>query len=764
MSSSNVISGIVPDRYINGTTSALSVPLILSATGATALPATYQIEILPYPFTTFSLPNQTATPGAPYSLNLLPYLRSRDTTINASTVPAEAAQWLVFNQQDLSLTGTPPSSPSYGVVNIDLTGARGAATGTTSLRLALAGVATTGAPSGTSAAVPTPTGSTSGNGNSSGGLSQGAKIGLGVGLGLLALLLLLLLLFCCCRRRKRKDDDDGKKDNDGDSFVAGPRSPANDPFRRSQNMDGGPRNILASLWKSPDANMTSPRPTAHSFETNQTYVEKPQRVDGLKGIFGWGGAAVGEKEADKPEYNIHAVATPQLPRRSSSFMANGDVIGISDPIGRPSHDRASSFTQSFGSSGDSRASWESQRSFQWSSAEGGALGSPQGPNRLSAANSIPRPRENFTPRYPRANSPTVLNRLTSGVPVEDSPKFSEFGTGLEEHDGEGFSRESLARDGDDSYPDSFFPSGPSGLNRFGESTDFRSDDEDEGTDHEGPAVVGVAERQSFETRRPSTKRPGPRLRPSKERITSPSVAAANPRSSQALDGDASGAFDDADEQRRRSGVGSRETQGLGYPASAIFFASPNPNNRISQAESDRPPSTIQAVSHQHPMSPPLPSVGSFVRPRITSLGRPPSLARPLSGTPPQVASASPAYSRSKTDSIIPEGRATALANETFSIHPQIHPPPTVSLSAATWSSTPPSTYRAEVIGGGQLPAWLHFDNRELELWGVPAMQHVGETTSIRIVEKMPRDGRNSNPMAYGYVPPQEREVGRVTIE
>jgi axial budding pattern protein 2 len=63
-----------------------------------------------------------------------------------------------------------------------------------------------------------------------------------------------------------------------------------------------------------------------------------------------------------------------------------------------------------------------------------------------------------------------------------------------------------------------------------------------------------------------------------------------------------------------------------------------------------------------------------------------------------------------------------------------------------------------------LPSWLHFDNRELELWGVPATQHLGETTTIRIVEKLPRDGRNSNPMAYGYVPPQEREVGRVTIE
>jgi axial budding pattern protein 2 len=44
------------------------------------------------------------------------------------------------------------------------------------------------------------------------------------------------------------------------------------------------------------------------------------------------------------------------------------------------------------------------------------------------------------------------------------------------------------------------------------------------------------------------------------------------------------------------------------------------------------------------------------------------------------------------------------------------------------------------------------------------LQNSGETTTIRIVEKLPREKRNSNPMAYGYQPPQEREVGRVTIE
>ena len=86
------------------------------------------------------------------------------------------------------------------------------------------------------------------------------------------------------------------------------------------------------------------------------------------------------------------------------------------------------------------------------------------------------------------------------------------------------------------------------------------------------------------------------------------------------------------------------------------------------------------------------------------------------------------------------------------------------MSAATWSSSPPSTYRAEVLGGGSLPAWLHFDARDLELWGVPSLKHAGEVTVLRIIEKLPSGNRRSDPTAFGYEPPQEREVGQVTIE
>jgi axial budding pattern protein 2 len=63
-----------------------------------------------------------------------------------------------------------------------------------------------------------------------------------------------------------------------------------------------------------------------------------------------------------------------------------------------------------------------------------------------------------------------------------------------------------------------------------------------------------------------------------------------------------------------------------------------------------------------------------------------------------------------------------------------------------------------------MPAWLHFDARELELWGVPGLANSGDVTAIRIIETLPRDKRRSDPTQFGYEPPQEREVGKVTIE
>lgn len=244
----------------------------------------------------------------------------------------------------------------------------------------------------------------------------------------------------------------------------------------------------------------------------------------------------------------------------------------------------------------------------------------------------------------------------------------------------------------------------------------------------------------------------------------------------------------------------RETQGLGYPASEIF-GSPGSNagttrgvsymsdsrdsylggDSVNGSNPNRA-STIRAIPvplAPFVLSPPLPQVGSFVR-DVTVPDQPFVIpqSQPAISQHQQMRPTGPGAGQITSD-----GRVIACANETFSMHPTINPPPRIALSAATWSSAPPSTYRAEVMmpdsqgegpawnqtagqksKGRPLPSWLHFDAREMELWGVPALGNAGEVITIRVMELLPRDKRNSDPGRFGYEPQQEREVGRVTVE
>jgi axial budding pattern protein 2 len=114
-----------------------------------------------------------------------------------------------------------------------------------------------------------------------------------------------------------------------------------------------------------------------------------------------------------------------------------------------------------------------------------------------------------------------------------------------------------------------------------------------------------------------------------------------------------------------------------------------------------------------------------------------------------------------------DGKYLAQANQNFNLHPHIHPPPVVSLSSATWSAAPPSTYRAEPdVGAKPLPGWLHFDAKELELWGIPSLTDDGEVFGVRIIErKPPREKRKSYDSSQIMKDETiEREVARVVIE
>ena len=708
--SSRTLVGTTPDIYSAGTLTPLSVPITISSTNASssfALTTWVGLDVLPYLFTNYTLPSATATPSQAFTFNLAPYLRNSSATVNATVSPSDAGSWLMFNPSNLTLSGTPPANPNYNTVNVLFEAAVGSTTATSALKMTLAGVTATGG-SGT-AAVPTSTSTSSTN--SSGGLSAGGKIALGVVFGLIGLIALLALLFICCRRRRRSESDQVEKDDA--SFVAA------EPHSGMPNLFGFTKRPLPDPRSFP-----SPR-SPMSDETLKNPIQ-PTRLDGLKHIFGWS-----EKTQQQP---VHPGATPtSMMRSADSFFGNGEAIGVTD--GTVGH-AASSFTQSAESS---RASWESRRSYNWSSPE------HDDTNRLSAAPSIPRPRPDFTPRYPRTGSPTALARLASERTLA-SPSFSEFNSDEDvraRHVDQSASEGTGSLLGSSSFP------GHTGQ-RFGSSANFRSIEEED-TEGEGPAVVTMAERQSFETSQPRTASTGavgtsPRWQPSRQRIASP-IQGVGERSQRAIAEEGNGMFDDADEARRSMLAPSHASST--YPASAIMFPSPDPSSRPtplsptrtvdSPNTARRRESTIKVVSPpSNVLSPPLPQVGSFKRPRPTS--------------------------REVAHKGADDGRVIACANETFSIHPAISPPPTVSLSAATWSSAPPSTYRAELEGGAPLPAWLHFDARELELWGVPALKNTGDAKVVRILEKMAKDKRNSNPLAFGYQPQQEREVGRVMIE
>ncbi|WWC95562.1 hypothetical protein V866_002427 [Kwoniella sp. B9012] len=795
-SSNDSLVGTVPDQYQNGTFASLSVPVNIRSTNTsnTLYMTTWLgIDILPYFFSTYTLPNSTATLGQSFDFDITSYLLNKTATVNATVVPPEAATWLKFDTKNMSLYGSAPASMDYNRVEVVFEASIGDLVATSKLNVNIPQVTQTSTNTGTAAVPTSSTGSSGGQ-----GISKGAKIAVGVVLGLLLLVtIILILLFCCCRRRKNKKP--ARKDDDNDSFVATSPVTVQDPFRRSNSLDP-PRNLLGEIarfsglnLRSGDASEKNMPLSPASLSTDATMVqEKPTRLDGLKGIFGWNQKE--ELENEKP-----AIISPQIPSDSRSFIGYPDVIGVNDPVNRPSQD-ASSFTQSFISE-SSRASWQSRESFHWSSVDDGegedevaSLGAVGG-NRISTASSIPRPRPNFTPRYPRHQNPSVLARMVDLDDTASHASFSEFHSSQEGHhrdssqsgsnfDSSGFdhSSNSMMASGSifNSQSGSSFPAGPSGLSRFGESGGFKSNDTDDedAFSVEGPAVVAMAERQSFETRRPQRQdsRSHPRLKESRSRHGTgelgmpPSEQSREAIPEEQEHSRVSGVFSDADDVARRStiyapseGNQDENNPGLGYPASAIYFGSQNGEIETEGYTSQRTStmdqnnnrgSTIKVIpnkSGQTPLSPALPQVGSFIRHRRTntgSAGATKAMIRPTS-----------THSNGAND-----GRVTAVANETFSIHPQINPPPTVSLSAATWSSNPPSTYRAEVEGGGNLPTWLHFDSRELELWGVPPLRITGDITTIRIIERLPRDNRRSDPMSFGYEPPQEREVGRVTIE
>lgn len=744
------MSGTTPAEYINASSTSY-VPLNLTATvnGTTASLIDYMpLNIVPSLFSSIALPNATAQPGNMFSFPISNYLKDSNAVrgINASFFGANQnlTSWLNLDTKTYTLSGNVPNTTSLtkrdfrslavGDTHVSVILAALDANNvvsTATLDIEIAGVAATAV----STTLPTATASAPPVANThKSGLSSGAKIGLGVGLGLGALLLALLVGFCCLRRRKQqKKASPPRKSTDGDSFVGMIKSPhaKEDPFgtlprSHSARLDQGEVPTFSSIYLQRPSDVGQ-RPTRIDLEKE---ASQPQRLAAMSGILGLGAQV-------KPEDRQYAL-DPGSPDQ-------GEIIR-QDSLNVPSHG-GSDFTHDFTSS-DSRASWESRgSSFQWSSGEGRMT--PDGNGRpLSGAPSIPRPRPDFAPRYPRHAGSAGMVRLVRPPSDTFSGTFSEFDQSLPtspttpSNPGTSFGSRMQSSTGSLSLsPDSAHRAGngfstqPSGLGRIIDTNRFSSvDEEDEGSQsslHDAPYDHGEPHGEL-------------RLMPSREKFAVSPTQSEMPQASRTPSEEAimetpADAFDDADEEARRestlyapSQLG--DLQALGYPADSIVFGSPPPNGRMSLPAGKRV-SSIRAVPQDTAvMSPPLP-MGKVLQ---QSLDR----------------------NRQTTD-----GRYIALVNETFNLHPALNPPPSVSLSAATWTAQAPSTYRAERMDGTALPAWLRWDTKEFTLWGIPPVNGGDEVIEVRIVERIPKEKRKHyDSSVWEPSLPNERQVGHVVIQ
>lgn len=806
-SSTLMLTGTTPEKYINGTTSPMYIPVMIAdqINGITANTTVYlPVSIEPSLFNVVSLPNATAKLGDAFTYDLKPYIRDPRaiSALNVSVSPSSNyTEWIKLDDSSFELSGTPPNQSSAitkrmhdhrrrrlykradarAIVQISATDARTGLESIANLNLDLAGLPTAAIPAPTSSE--SPSSSSSAGSGKKGGLSNGAKIALGVVFGLLGVALLAaLLFFCCFRKRKNKSEkktlDKSRKSTE--SFAGMIKSPKaeRNPFSVANFAMFGagpaalPRSESAKLQNGELPKFNSiyvQRPSAEGDNepvrvTADEHNEKPRQMDAMRGILQWNGA-------EKRDSNGTHQSVPGLEYPSP---VPGEIIR-NDGLMPPGE--ASDFTHSFSSASESRASWESRETFQWSSGEGmhapyiDANGRP-----LSSAPSVPRPRNDFTPRYPRNALAPGMNRPPSDT--FSGHTFSEFhdhhasddhapdslththtgtgstsfGTGTisDSHTGSG----TMSGSGSGSYEiatraPAGFNAGPSALGRIiGDSDHFAPvAEEDEGYSDES-AVLAVAERQSFDNQEAHR---AARLMPSRERFTqSPaadmmSVASHTP-SQEAIAGENSDAFDDADEEGARDRASTvyapSDLTGLGYPAEAIVFG-----NRTSQALSAGQRSESMRFVPQPEksvLSPPLPQVGNLMH----TLSPPVDGHRPIS-----------------SGSAMTDGRYIAQTNETFNLHPHINPPPQVSLSASTWSAPTPSTYRIESADGSPLPSWLHWDGKELELWGIPALGDAGQVLHVKVVERIPKPKRKSYDSSQ-LIPGEatEREVGSCIIE
>lgn len=679
-----------------------------------SISSTLPLDIVPFPFTALILPNASATSNTTFTASVSSYLVNRTATLSAAYNPEEVGDWLKFDAATGELKGQVPGKTSYdqAEVKITATDPSSGLAGTATLPFAVVGavhVPSTATGSSASASASSTAGAGTGG---SGGLSLGAKIAIGATLGGLFLLgLLILLLICCCRRRRRNRSRIAA----AAAYQHEKKPPGldNDGEMTNVELGGGP--FEKTLAAGAAASAKSPK------------KDRPRRLDLMRGMFGSSRNNAAGEDGENVSTGNHSEHLAKdlsglprtIPRSSSdaSFFSgmshdvNRDLspehTGVNEPVPfgvrlvgaghpRPSRETGTTrgelsrsgssptFSSVGGDDADSRASWESERSFRWRSDRDVAGSGAVMPS--ETMDSIPRPRHGFANQHTPTSAVFPPGSGVAQIEREDTANSSTFadastpnqsrhqlaGAGAEssaESDGFGSSNQSTSFGGSVTSPLSRFgqptshPSGFASLGENGEHHHSSSDDNHSDLMHAStsnpyslrsedahpsaiqtvrllptPANIHPSHAPGSSSAGSSSTRPRPRLIPSRERvptISPPQPAYLSPRPSTSThresedlvdDGREDDSFVDADEDDlgRQSVEYGSDLGGLGYPhQEAIYFEEP-------------PASPFSAPLHRFEEGDPNPSIRQVGGPPAPpphdrdAEGEMPVLGRPLS--------------------------------------------------------------------------------------------------------------------------------------
>jgi axial budding pattern protein 2 len=407
--SSRTISGTLPAEIPS--TDDLYIPVTFTSIFNDTIVTNVTLSITSQLFSQSNLPSVNITGGQYFSHSLATYLTSSETSYSAAFDPANASEWLQFDNSSKALEGTPPIDGQDVLVNITAVDAPSGVIESATLTLLYSNPKTQLQKGG------------------GGGLSNGAKIALAVVFGILGGLLLLGLIMWLCRRYCHHEDN---VDDDATLAAASEKG----RYRQTPISTG-----RASMGGSTDSDRLSQAIVAAELSIANAMAReqsKPKRID-LMNVFGGGKKTPSSREmpttqSGRSMKEILGLTANRANYPSPTEGRQHQIITVTDgdgytyrpttPTGPPALvvRNASISDEDAGSpdlSDGTRSSFDSRQSSSlFYSEEGGSNESPvQRPaashTRKGTPRSIPRRRRDFLPYRPPPRKSSAENSMST---------------------------------------------------------------------------------------------------------------------------------------------------------------------------------------------------------------------------------------------------------------------------------------------------------------------------------------------------------------